>query len=141
MGVRNMSKFWVWAGAFLLATTALPADEVKGADAILCASAEAIVCTEEDGCESGPPWSWNIPSFIRIDLKKEQLATTEASGENRVTPIRTIYRQDGRLFLQGSEAGRAFSFVVNEATGFVTVAVAWDDFTVSVFGSCTPLPK
>ena len=48
-------------------------------------------------------------------------------------------RRLGRfLFLQGVERGRAFSFAINETTGFVSAAVARDGLTVAVFGACTP---
>ena len=135
------NKNWIWVGALMMSASIASADDVSDAKTLLCAGSEAIVCSEYEGCESGPPWNWNIPSFIKIDLEKKELATTEASGENRVTPIRNVHREDGRVFLQGSERGRAFSFVVNEESGFITVAVAWDDYTVSVFGSCTVHPE
>jgi hypothetical protein len=35
--------------------------------------------------------------------------------------------------------GRAFSFVITEQTGQVTVAVATRDGAVSIFGACTPI--
>ncbi len=37
------------------------------------------------------------------------------------------------------ERGKTFSFVIGETTGFLTVAVATDGFTISVFGACTPM--
>jgi hypothetical protein len=40
--------------------------------------------------------------------------------------------------LQGYENGRAFSFMIDEATGDVTAAVARETVAVSVFGACTP---
>ena len=46
-------------------------------------------------------------------------------------------RQDGVLFIQGIESGRAFSFVVEELTGILTASVARDGVSVSVFGACT----
>lgn len=36
-----------------------------------------------------------------------------------------------------STSGRAFSFVIDEATGHMTVAVSRDGLSVSVFGACT----
>lgn len=135
------NKTWIWIAAILLTGSLASADDVTGAKALLCAGTEAIVCNEYEGCESGPPWNWNIPSFIKFDLEGKELSTTEASGERRVTPIKSIHREEGLLFLQGTEQGRAFSFVINEGAGFITAAVAWDDYTVSVFGSCTPYPE
>ena len=58
---------------------------------------------------------------------------------NRATPIKNLHREDGLIFLQGVEMGRAFSFVIQEETGDLSAAVAREDVTVSVFGACTPL--
>ena len=133
-----MRRFGLPIAMILLAVTALPAENLSGADQILCSSAHAVACTAEEGCESAAPWEWNIPSFIEIDLVAKRLSTTEASEEYRVTPILTAAREEGKIFLQGVEKSRAFSFIIDEATGMATVAVARDGFTVSVFGACTP---
>jgi len=136
------SKTVLWCvGVLVLVGGVTIADDLTGSNALLCSSSRAIVCSEEEGCEIAPPRTWNIPAFIEVDLKGETLNTTEASGENRTTPIRSMERSGGRIFLQGAERGRAFSFVIDEATGLVTVAVARDGFTVSVFGACTPKPE
>lgn len=114
------------------------ADDLTGADQLLCAAVQATVCGAAAAeCRSGPPWNWNIPQFIEIDLKRKLLSTTEASGEQRQTPIKTTDRGEGRIMLQGMEMGRAFSFVIDEVTGIAAVAVARDGLTVSVFGTCT----
>jgi len=132
--------------ALLVAALAVPilgtpaqADDLTGAQTILCSAAHAIVCSADGECASGPPWEFNIPNFIEVDLDKKILRTTEASGENRSTPIKHVLREDGVIYLQGVEGGRAFSFLIVEATGLTTVAVARDGITVSGFGACTPL--
>jgi hypothetical protein len=124
--------------ALLLVSTAALADDLTGADKLLCTSIQATRCSMEDECASGPPWNWNIPQFIEVDLKKRQLNTTAASGENRVTPVKTVEREDGWIYLQGIEGGRAFSFVIAEDSGDLTVAVATAAGTTAVFGACTP---
>ena len=60
------------------------------------------------------------------------------SGENRTTPIKNIERAGGIVFLQGAEQGRAFSFVIDEADGFLSVGVATEGMTLGAFGGCTP---
>lgn len=122
----------------LLASTALPAEDVAGADRILCTAVQATRCSMNDDCWTGQPWNWNIPQFIEIDFKKKELSTTAASHENRVTPIKNLERKDGIIYLQGVEGGRAFSFVIVEATGSLAVAVATEGGTTSVLGACTP---
>ncbi len=117
----------------------LRADDVSGADRLLCAALEATRCTL-DGCVTEDPVMWNIPQFIEIDLKNKRLQTTAASGENRVTPITTLVRKDGHIYIQGIEGGRAFSFVIHEASGDLNAAVAASETATAVFAACTPLP-
>lgn len=131
-------------GLCLLALTTLTAgptaaDSLSGIDQFLCTAVEATVCAVDGECFSGAPWNWNIPQFIEVDLARKQLATTKASGEDRVTPIKYQQREGGIIFLQGVERGRAFSFVITEETGLVTAAVAREGISVGVFGACTPL--
>ena len=114
------------------------ADDLTGTDRILCTSVQVTICESGGDCEIGPPWEWNIPQFVEIDLKAKTLGTTKASGENRITPIKSLQRTDGLIVLQGVEAGRAFSFVIQEESGYLSAAVARNEVTVSVFGACTP---
>lgn len=130
--------------AFVLAA-ALPgismADDLTDHDRLLCTPVEVTRCTEGGTCTSEVPWNLQIPQFIEVDLKAKTFATTKASGENRATPIRSVLREEGLIVLQGFEQGRAFSFVIHEETGMVSVAVARDGLTVSIFGACTPMPQ
>jgi hypothetical protein len=113
------------------------ADDVTDVDRLLCSASEVTVCFESSDCVDVMPWELDMPQFIVIDLKKKVLSTTKASGENRSTPVRTLLRENQEIVLQGVEAGRAFSFVIDEATGLLTVAVASDGMSVSVYGACT----
>jgi hypothetical protein len=114
------------------------ADDLTGANKLLCSAVQATACTLEEDCLVGAPWNWNIPQFIEVDLQAKTLSTTKASGENRTSPIKYVERTNGLIIFQGVEAGRAFSFVITEATGFAAVAVAREGVTVGVFGMCTP---
>jgi hypothetical protein len=117
----------------------LRADDVTGADRILCASIEATRC-DLDGCVTQDPVLWNIPQFLEIDLTARRLQTTAASGQNRATPIATLVRDNGHLYIQGLEGGRAFSLVIHEASGELNAAVAASGTSTAVFAACTPLP-
>ena len=136
MAKRRM--MWAMVGLLSFVSAATYADDLTGADRILCTAVQATVCDTSGECEIGSPWLWNIPQFIVVDFKEKSLGTTKASGENRVTPIKNIQRADGLIFLQGVEGGRAFSFVIEEETGDLSAAVARNGVTVSVFGACTP---
>lgn len=139
--MRSRGAWMGLAAALALVSSPLMADDLTGVNRVLCTSVQATVCVAEGDCEIAPPWSFNIPQFIEIDLTRNTLSTTKASGENRSTPIRNAAREKGLIFLQGVEGGRAFSFVITEETGMASIAVARDGVTVSVFGACTPVAR
>jgi len=114
------------------------ADDLTDATKFVCAPAQVNICVEDGTCASAMPWDVNVPQFLEFDLKKKSIGTTEASGENRVTPIQFMSETDGAIVLQGVENGRAFSFVISRISGFMSVAVAREYLTVTGFGACTP---
>jgi len=128
----------VVAAVLMLAVSPSAADDLTGAGRALCTAVEATVCVADGECYTGPPWTWDIPQFIIVDFEGKELRTTAASGENRRTPIKNLERADEMIFVQGVENGRAFSFVIEEKTGYASVAVAREGVTVSVFAACTP---
>lgn len=131
-----MRKLTIALSLFTICSAGL-ADDISGSERFLCSTSEVIACAEGGECSSVFAWEVGVPQFVVVDTKKKLLSTTKASGENRSTPIRLILREDAKIFLQGIEGGRAFSFVIDELTGLLTVAVSRDGLTVSIFGACT----
>lgn len=123
-----------------LAAAPLRADDVTGAERLLCSSLQVTISGEDGTCKVDQPWNLNVPQFFEVDLATGRLSTTAASGENRATTADSVKREGGLIILQGFENGRAFSFMISEPTGLVTVAVARDGVGVTAFGACTPLP-
>ena len=121
----------------LLASGMALAENLEGTDEFLCAAGQAQVCFENGECFSAAPWELSIPDFVVIDTKAKTVSTTKASGQNRSTPFSSVIRSDGVIFLQGLESQRAFSFVIEEASGHMTVAIVRDGLSVTVFGVCT----
>ena len=128
---RNRGSFCVLVLLITVVPTVALADNVKDSEGILCSAVQATVCFAEGDCEVGAPWNWNIPQFIEIDFADKVVRTTQASGENRQTPFKNIEREAGLIFLQGVERGRAFSFAIEEDTGFASIAVARNGISVS----------
>ena len=123
----------------VIGSPALRADDVTGANRILCTCVQATRCLEGGDCTIDLPWNMNIPQFIEVDLVSKRMSTTPASGENRATVADTLRREKGKIVLQGFENGRAFSLYIDEASGMLSAAVAADGQAVAVFGACTPM--
>lgn len=134
----HAARFQIAAIVLGLASTITSADDLTGSQKFLCTAMQANVCWSDGECESGLPWIYDVPQFIEVDLVQKRLATTKASGENRATPIASLQRDAGQIVIQGFEKGRAFSFLIDEKTGDVIVAIARRDLAVTVFGACTP---
>jgi hypothetical protein len=115
------------------------ADDLTGAEKILCSTLQATACGVAGECDTLPPTDLNIPQFVQVDVKGKELSTTPASGEDRKSPVQMVHRENGQIVLQGYEAGRAFSLVIQEATGQAAFASAADARGVVVFAACTPL--
>lgn len=113
------------------------ADSVFDVDEMVCAAGQVQICLENDTCYASSAAEVAIPDFVVIDTKAKKISTTRSSGENRSSSFTSFARTDGVIFLQGMESGRAFSFVIDEATGRMTVAVSRDGMAVTVFGACT----
>ncbi len=121
----------------ILAGSVSIAENLEGADELLCAAGQAQVCFENGECISSAPWELSIPDFVVIDTNEKTVSTTKASGENRSSPFASVQKIDGIVYLQGIEGQRSFSFVIDEASGHMTVAIVRDGFSVTVFGMCT----
>jgi len=130
---------WICGGLACLLSMPVRGDDLTGRDAFLCAVLEVSRCTPGDGCADVTLAELNIPDFVEIDLTAKVVRTTAASGENRATPIVGVVREEGSIFLQGVEKGRAWSFVLDEESGSLTAAVARDGLSVTAFAACTPL--
>ena len=123
--------------AGILAGGLVQADDLRGVNRMICAAAQVQICIENDTCYEASAAELGVPDFVIIDTKKKTISTTKSSYENRSTTFTSVSKSDGLLYLQGVEGERAFSFVIDEATGRMTVAVSRDGIAVSVFGACT----
>ena len=130
-------KRTVAASVGLLVGGAALADNLEGADRLLCAPSQITICIEDADCYHAHPSELGVPDFLVVDLKNKKIQTTKASEQTRTTPVSTVTRVSGAIYLQGMEGGRAFSLVIDEATGRLTAAVSRDGVAVTAFGACT----
>ena len=121
----------------LLVSSMAMADNLEGTDDLLCAAGHVQLCFENGECFPVAPWELSMPDFVVIDLKAKTVSTARGSGQTRSSPFTSVERSDGVISLQGVEDQRAFSFVIEEASGHMTVAIARDGLSVTVFGVCT----
>lgn len=125
------------AGAAL--ATPLRGDDLTASDRLLCTAWHAARCTAAGDCEATEPWRLNIPDFVRIELSGKTMTTTAAHSETRSTPIGSVHRNDGLIVLNGQQGERAWSWVINEASGEGTLSISSEGAAIAVFSACTPI--
>jgi hypothetical protein len=108
-----------------------------GSKPLICAMMAMWECDGTGQCERRPVESRNLPTFVIVDAVKRTLVGMGPSEERRAE-IASSTRVDGRLILQGGDAGRGWSATIAQNTGKMALAVVDHDVTFSVFGACTP---
>lgn len=110
-----------------------------GSNPMVCASIHATECTAEaQECVSGAPWMINFPVFTEIDFKSKKLSTTDIHVNGRVSDIEDVsHLPNGQLSIHGDDADYAWSMLVSEETGAMTLTVSGDEVGFIVFGACT----
>ena len=131
-----MKKFLVFV-IVLSASTVTWADNITGIEELVCSTNEVMLCVEDGECFNVSAADLDIPSFVILDTDRKTISTTEASGKKRTSSANFVERSGNKVFMQGVDNGRAFSFVIEEESGTMTVAVAHHGITVSVYGACT----
>ena len=131
-----MRRVFVFCVVLICAGT-VNSENLTDVDEMICAPGQAMVCLETGDCYSSTPWEVSLPDFVVIDLGKKLISTTKSAAEQRTTDVSVVKSDDGMIFLQGVQRGRAFSVVIEEVTGRMTVSVSRDGLTVAAFGACT----
>jgi len=113
------------------------ADNVTGENELLCAPGYVTHCSSGGECETAPAWRQGIPSFLRIEIDRKFIRSTEDSDEALATPIQQVIRENGKVYLQTIENERALSVIIDEASGEGSMAIIADGETATAFLYCT----
>jgi hypothetical protein len=139
MSKRILTVLVLSVALLIVASPPASADDLTGSSRALCSVVTISRCYI-DGCLDDTPDGALVPQFVIVDLGAKLLSTTQASGQNRTTPIESLRREGGLIVLQGLQNGRAFSFVIAEKSGGASVAIAREDLVLAVSAVCTPMP-
>jgi hypothetical protein len=136
MNNRSVRKLLAFGSCAIAGMSCAAADEIIGKDQFVCTAWHAVTCTTEGQCNPTEAWRLNMPDFLEVDLDAAELQTPEGSDEPRFTAIESISRNEGRIFLNGWQQARGFSWVINEESGEGTLAIVSDTTVVTLFTAC-----
>ncbi len=128
----------------VLASTAHAA--IYGSKPVICAVAEVTECLPEESCQRVKAVDANLPRFLRIDFKGQEITRINPSGNDLTSKIERREMVDGRLVLQGAEDGSegvrdgiGWSLSIDEANGDMVLTGSGAAVAFVIFGACTPL--
>ncbi len=120
----------------LTTSWAAASSNFDGSRNLLCAPSDVVECDTEARCDRSSAEEIDLPSFVRVQFRKKILLS--ASGEERSTAIQNILNVNGLTILQGAESGRAWSVVIDQATGRMLGSIADGEGAFTIFGACLP---
>ena len=122
------------AALVLMMSGAAAAGDFDGSKLLICAPVEAMDCGPGDGCSKERPEDVGAPNFLRIDFANKVIV-----GPKQTTPILLMDKSDDQLLLQGKELGYAWTLVLDQESGTMTVTLVNREAAFVLFGPCTPL--
>jgi len=135
--IRSISKYTGLLVVLLVAPLGVAlASDFDGSEKLRCVPTDATECSGAGECKRVTVEEINIPRWITVDFKKKQLGGTDSDGEGETTPVENVRTADGQTILQGAESGRAWSMVIDQMTGDMTIAIAGDETGFVLFGVC-----
>jgi hypothetical protein len=126
-------------GWLALPISAAATGPFDGSKPLVCAVTDADQCEEEGACLDGDADDLHAAELVRVDVKGKTIQILDDGREGEKTAIQHVERQEGRLFLQGVEAGRGWTMLLSEETGDTTLVVADDGVAFVLYGACTTL--
>ena len=132
------------AAAIFLMISLLPlvsaAGDFDGSKPLICAAIFSAECNARDQeCITGAPWMINIPVFMKVDFEAKQVTTTKQHETPRTSSISYVGKLgDGYTAIQGIDDAYAWSMLIAEETGSMTLSIAGEDTGYLVFGACLP---
>jgi len=109
-----------------------------GSKPLLCSIHEADECIEEGACLDSDADDVRLPAFVRIDIKGKKIMILDEGRENETTTIQNVSKSDAALVIQGVEAGRGWTYLINRE-GETVLTVSGDGVAWAAFGDCTTL--
>ena len=134
---RSLGKFAALVVVLLVAPLGVAlATDFDGSKTLRCVPTDVTECSGAGECARITVEELNIPRWIYVDFKKKKLSGTDSDGEDETTTIENVRTADGQTILQGAENGRAWSIVIDQTTGDMSVAIAGDETGFVLFGIC-----
>lgn len=121
------------------------AADIDGKASLICANVELYECVSGRDCQAVTAQSIEASNLLKVDFRKKQVSGVGPAASRPATAIETRETAGGRIYLQGVDTdaesgdGLAWTMVIDQESGRMSLTAAGDDVVFNVFGSCTPI--
>jgi hypothetical protein len=115
------------------------ADSFTGKTSAVCATVSVVACTDDLVCLQGNSRTFDLPTFMFIDVKENVIRTTAGSDESAESPIKTKEITENSVILQGFENHRGWTMAVDRSDASFNVSSTGPDVNFMITGNCTTL--
>lgn len=112
------------------------ASAITGKTDLVCASVNVVACTDGN-CIQGQAQTFDLPTFMFVDVKRKLVHAVDESGKEVSSTIRDFEVTDKAIILQGFENHRGWTVGLDRANGKMTLSTTGADINFTVFGNCT----
>jgi hypothetical protein len=108
-----------------------------GSQPFLCAPVDIVSCGSGGRCNKETAVSLDLPRFLKFDVGQNQITGTRPNGEVLKAAIDKVQHVEDRMVLQGIEGHLAWSVLIGEDNGDMTLTAGGDKVGFVAFGACT----
>jgi hypothetical protein len=117
------------------------AGDFDGSKALQCVPTDMFECARGVECERATAEELNIPHFIEVDFAKKTVGGT-VDGKAQSSAIERLHTEHGRTMLLGVEGGNAWSMLIHQTSGKMSMSVSattkgGHPVGFSILGVCT----
>ena len=110
---------------------------LDGTKRLLCRATEATQCIPGGTCQkSAEVEEFDLPPVLTIDVPRRVVMSTTEGGGIEAAVIQTVIREAGTVMIQGMEAGFAWSVVIGEESGDMSISVSEQQMGLIAYGKC-----
>lgn len=127
------------ASVVLGTSNGMAADKAASQQSYTCAVIEVASCEQASTCVKGPADRFNLPVFLRINLKDNVIESIREGDQRRTSPILGAETDAGVIVVRGKDGAATWVAAIQEDTGGMTASVLSEDAAFVIFGACTSL--
>lgn len=137
--IQLLSRGMALAALLAAASANAETPMITGKSNVVCASQDIMACIEDGVCMQGKPSTFEMPTFMFVDVKTKAIRAVNQEGKSITSPIKTHEVTDKSAIMQGYENHRGWTLAIDKNDGSFSLSATGPDLNFMIMGACTQL--